>query len=206
MRFGVRQHARPESISKRAPSTTRTSPFLATNGLWSSAPKIRLVSDGLRCRRHPQSRDGRRGSMWNAAAQETAACFRTCAQRSSLHTTATTFVSGRSATSPDGCIKRVLRALIEERRRSRKPSPCLAFLPLSEPTERKRVVCAQKCAHAGVPKRLGCRRYQPLSWLYLASKTTVRTRVAFTASLSERFRVSVFVSYTCRCAVRWPRG
>ena len=25
VRFGVRQHARPESISKRAPSTTRTS-------------------------------------------------------------------------------------------------------------------------------------------------------------------------------------
>jgi hypothetical protein len=50
--------------------------------------------------------------------------FRTCAQRSSPHTRATTFVSERWAISPDDCIKqRLCGAVIEERRRSRKPSP-----------------------------------------------------------------------------------
>jgi hypothetical protein len=40
----------------------------------------------------------------------------------------------RSATSPDDCIEQVVcDAVIEEGRRSKKPSPCHVFLPFSEP-------------------------------------------------------------------------
>ena len=47
--------------------------------------------------------------------------FRTCAQRSSPHTTATTFISKPSASWPDGCIKQRLcrRLLIEDGRPAR---------------------------------------------------------------------------------------
>jgi hypothetical protein len=88
--------------------------------------------------------------------QETAACFRTCTQRSSPHTTATTFVSERSATSPDDCISSACAgALIEAMRRSRDPSPWRVFLPVSEQTDRKtRRVCPGMCPN-GVPETSG---------------------------------------------------
>jgi hypothetical protein len=71
------------------------------------------------------------GTERNAPVQETAACFSNVGPASlSAHAGA----SERSATSPDDCIKQVVcDAVIEEGRRSRKPSPCHVFLPFSEP-------------------------------------------------------------------------
>jgi hypothetical protein len=65
------------------------------------------------------------------AVQETAACF---SNVGSAILSAHAGASERSATSPDDCIKQVVcEAVIEEGRRSRKPSPCHVFLPFSEP-------------------------------------------------------------------------
>src|SRR5262249_22981525 len=59
VRFGVRQHARAESISKRAPSTTRTSLRFRINGL--RAPQTKLSQNCVRPPNLLRSRSDTRG-------------------------------------------------------------------------------------------------------------------------------------------------
>ena len=122
------------------------------------------------------------------------------------HTTAT-FVSERSATTPGDCIKqRVCGAVIEGRRRSKKPSPWLVFLPFSEQTERKtRLVCPVVCPN-GVPKTSSMPTMQSALVVTFSVEGDGLNRDRLHHFAFERFRVSVYVTYTCRCAVRWLRG
>ena len=80
-----------------------------------------------------------------------------------------------------------------------------SFRILNRPSE-KRAVCAQECAQTAVRKQVVGRRHKALVSLHLTQKARVWTRVAFYRLAIERFRVSVIVTYTCRRAVRWPRG
>ena len=58
----------------------------------------------------------------------------------------------------------------------------------------------------GVPKSAARRRYKALLWLQLASEGDGLNGGRLQRFAGERFRVSVLVTYTCRCAVRWPSG
>ena len=66
-----------------------------------------------------------------AAVHETATCFERPLSDPSAHDG--DVHQGALAASPDNCIKQRLGAVTEESGRSRKPSPCVVFLPLSEP-------------------------------------------------------------------------
>ena len=98
------------------------------------------------------------------------------------------------------------RRLIEQRRRSKKPSPSRVFLPVCKQTERKtRRVCPLVC---------------PNTWAQNEKQATLQNPLVVAFSVKgdgldggrlqrfagERFRVSVFIPYTCRCAVRWLSG
>jgi hypothetical protein len=91
----------------------------------------------------------------------------------------TAIIRGESRRHPNGA------GLFHQRRRSRKPSPCLVFLRfLKRPGEK---LASVPCAHTVCPKRVASRRYKALATLHLASKATVYTGVAFTAPLSSVF-------------------
>jgi hypothetical protein len=90
-----------------------------------------------------------------AAVPETAACFRTCAQRSSPHTTATTFVSERSATSPDAALSRVCAGGSHRRKATVNKTVALSRFPSVFRTERSKNAPS---VPRSVPRRLCLRR------------------------------------------------
>jgi len=80
------------------------------------------------------------------------------------------------------------------------------FLPFSEQTEREaRRVCPEVCPD-GVPTARSMPRIQGSLVVAISVNGDGLNGDRFDRLAVERFRVSIFVSYTCRCAVRWPRG
>ena len=80
-----------------------------------------------------------------------------------------------------------------------------SFRFLNRPSE-KRAVCAQKCAQTVVPKTTSTATIQSAPMVAFSVKGDGLNVVSVHRFSVERFRVSIFVSYTCRRAVRWPRG
>ena len=66
-------------------------------------------------------------------------------------------------------------------------------------------MCAPKCAQL-VPRTSSMLTIQIPHVVAFNVKGDGLNGVALTAFAVEHFRVSVFVTYTCRCAVRWPSG
>ena len=87
-----------------------------------------------------------------------------------------------------------------------KPSPCRVFVPISEQTDRKtRRVCPKVCP-TSVPKTSSALTIQSTLVVAVSVKGDGLIGGRLHRVAAERFRVSVFIPYTCRCAVRWLSG
>jgi len=108
--------------------------------------------------------------------------------------------------SDQKCIWRLAHGARRGRQRSRKPSPCRVFLSLSGRTDREtRQVCPELCP--GQCASISCARRGQSALVVAFSVEGDGSRGSGLHGLVvERFNVSAFVSYTCRCAVRWPSG
>jgi hypothetical protein len=92
------------------------------------------------------------------------------------------------------------------RRRSNKPSPCRVFLPFSAETERKtRRVCPGMCPNTCAQNEWQATIQSPLVVAFSVKGDGLDGGRLHPFAF-EWFRVSVAVTYTCRCAVRWPSG
>src|SRR6266542_5639599 len=86
------------------------------------------------------------------------------------------------------------------------PRSALISLHLLTVPSEKHAECAQNCAQTGVPKAGSKQTNKALVQLHLASKGDGLNVDRLHPFAIDRFRVSVSVRYTCRSAVRWPRG
>ena len=80
-----------------------------------------------------------------------------------------------------------------------------SFRFLNRPSE-KRAECAHLCAQTMCPKRVARRRYKAVLWLHLASKATFSQEKSPSPLRCRAVPCKCLCTYTCRCAVRWPRG
>jgi hypothetical protein len=142
-------------------------------------------------------------SAWHATVQETAACFRTWAQRSSPHTPALTRARRPRQTT---ALSRSCATLSLKKGDGQKNRRLVtfSFRFLSRFSER-RCSCPGVCPNS-VPKTRRLPTMQSIVVLAFNDEGGGLDGGRLHCFAVERFRVSVFVTYTCRRAVRWPRG
>jgi hypothetical protein len=104
------------------------------------------------------------------------------------------------------CTRRSTMLLSEEGDGQRNRRLALFSFRFLNGLSEKRAKCAQECAQTSVPNMRSKRTIESARAVALSVKGGGLNAFSFTPCAIERFRVSACVRYTCRRAVRWPRG